>query len=63
MKARLIAAFAAIYLVNPVVALVLAWMVGDESPSGRALIAAILVIGAVLLTWNPSPGGNHEPSE
>lgn len=43
--------------VNPVVALGLAWMVGDESPSGRALIAAALVTGAVLLTWNPSHGG------
>lgn len=48
--------------VNPVVALALAWMVGDESPSGRALIAAVLVIGAVLLTWNPSPGGKSEHS-
>lgn len=48
--------------VNPVVALVLAWMVGDESPSGRALIAAVLVIGAVLLTRNPSPGGKSEHS-
>lgn len=46
--------------VNPVVALVLAWMVGDESPSGRAMIAAVLVTGAVLLTWNPSPGGKNE---
>lgn len=48
--------------VNPVVALVLAWMVGDESPSSRALIAAVLVIGAVLLTRNPSPGGKSEHS-
>ncbi len=48
--------------VNPVVALVLAWMVGDESPSGRALIAAVLVIGAVLLTRNPSSGGKNEHS-
>ena len=48
--------------VNPVVALALAWMVGDESPSGRALIAAVLVIGAVLLTRNPSPGEKNEHS-
>lgn len=48
--------------VNPVVALVLAWMVGDESPSGRALIAAGLVIGAVLLTRNPSHGEQNEHS-
>jgi len=42
--------------VNPVVALALAWIAGDESPNGRALVAAALVIGAVLLTLNPSSG-------
>lgn len=35
--------------VNPVVALGLAWAVGDEVASGRTLIAAALVVGAVLL--------------
>lgn len=35
--------------VNPVVALGLAWAVGDEVASGRTLLAAALVIGAVLL--------------
>jgi drug/metabolite transporter (DMT)-like permease len=42
--------------VNPVVALALAWIAGDESPNGRALVAAALVIGAVLLTLTPSSG-------
>lgn len=35
--------------VNPVVALGLAWAVGDEVASGRTLLAAALVVGAVLL--------------
>jgi drug/metabolite transporter (DMT)-like permease len=42
--------------VNPVIALVLAWLTGDETPSRGALIAAILVVGAVALTQNSSPG-------
>jgi drug/metabolite transporter (DMT)-like permease len=41
--------------VNPVIALALAWLAGDESPNGRALVAAVLVIGAVMLTRDPSP--------
>jgi drug/metabolite transporter (DMT)-like permease len=36
--------------VNPVIALGLAWAVGDEPASLRALVAAVLVIGAILLT-------------
>jgi drug/metabolite transporter (DMT)-like permease len=42
--------------VNPMVALGLAWLVGDEAPSRHALIAAVLVLGAVVLTQNPSAG-------
>jgi drug/metabolite transporter (DMT)-like permease len=42
--------------VNPVIALALAWIAGDESPNGRALVAAVLVVGAVVLTLNPSSG-------
>jgi drug/metabolite transporter (DMT)-like permease len=42
--------------VNPVVALALAWIAGDEAPNNRALVAAALVIGAVLLTLNPFSG-------
>ena len=38
--------------VNPIVALALAWVVGDESPNVRTGIAAALVIGAVILTTN-----------
>jgi drug/metabolite transporter (DMT)-like permease len=36
--------------VNPLVALALAWAVGDEAFAGRTVVAAALVIGAVLLT-------------
>jgi drug/metabolite transporter (DMT)-like permease len=36
--------------VNPLIALGLAWAVGDESPSLRALLAAALVLGAVFLS-------------
>ena len=36
--------------VNPVIALGLAWAAGDETISGRTLIAAALVVGAVVLT-------------
>jgi len=37
--------------VNPVVALVLAWMVGDEPFSVRTVFAAAIVLGAVALIW------------
>ncbi|MEO8201814.1 MAG: EamA family transporter [Gemmatimonadota bacterium] len=36
--------------VNPIVALGLGWIVGDDRVTGRTLVAAVLVIGAVLLT-------------
>lgn len=36
--------------VNPVIALGLAWAVGDESPNARAFLAGALVLGAVLLS-------------
>ena len=42
--------------VNPVIALGLAWAVGDETANVRALIAAALVLGAVFLTH----GEKHE---
>jgi drug/metabolite transporter (DMT)-like permease len=35
---------------NPMIALGLAWLVGDEAPSSHALIAAVLVLGSVMLT-------------
>ncbi|HEV8579647.1 MAG TPA: EamA family transporter [Thermoanaerobaculia bacterium] len=48
--------------VNPLIALGLAWAVGDESPSGRTFIAAVLVIGAVLLTRDKSTPTPPRPS-
>jgi drug/metabolite transporter (DMT)-like permease len=39
--------------VNPVVALALAWTVGDEPFSLRTVGAAVVVLGAVALIWNP----------
>ncbi len=36
--------------VNPVIALGLAWVVGDEAPNVRVLLAAALVLGAVFLS-------------
>jgi drug/metabolite transporter (DMT)-like permease len=40
--------------VNPVVALTLAWLVGDEPFSGRTVVAALTVLGAVVLIWKSS---------
>lgn len=42
--------------VNPVVALVLAWVVGDEPFSARTIVAAAMVLGAVLLIWKEGIG-------
>lgn len=42
--------------VNPVVALALAWAVGDEPFSIRTIVSGIIVLGAVLLIWKSSPG-------
>jgi len=42
--------------VNPVIALLLAWRVGDGTMSGKVLIAAALVIGAVVLTRDQPRG-------
>lgn len=47
--------------VNPLVALALAWAVGDEAASGRTVVAAALVIGAVVLTRDkPKPNGDNK---
>lgn len=46
--------------VNPVIALALAWAVGDEPFSRRTLIAAALVLGAVVLTRDPA--GRAQPA-
>ena len=40
--------------VNPVVALLLAWAVGDGELSARTALAAALVIGAVVFTREPT---------
>jgi drug/metabolite transporter (DMT)-like permease len=40
--------------VNPVVALALAWAVGDEPFTARTVMAAVTVLGAVLLIWKSS---------
>ena len=39
--------------VNPVIALALAWLVGDGVLTGPVLLAAAIVVGAVVLTWAP----------
>ena len=40
--------------VNPVVALALAWAVGDEPFSIRTIVSGIVVLGGVLLIWKSS---------
>ncbi|HEY3012617.1 MAG TPA: EamA family transporter [Gemmatimonadales bacterium] len=42
--------------VNPVIALSLAWLVGDEPLSGQTIAAAVTVLGAVVLIWKSSAG-------
>ena len=48
--------------VNPVVALLLAWAVGDGALSAGTAVAAALVIGAVLFTREPSNPGRAMPA-
>ena len=40
--------------VNPVVALALGWVAGDEVFSGRTVMAGVVVFGAVFLIWKGS---------
>ena len=40
--------------VNPVIALALAWLVGDGDLTGPVLLSAAMVVGAVVLTWAPT---------
>jgi drug/metabolite transporter (DMT)-like permease len=42
--------------VNPVVALALAWAVGDEPFSARTIASAVVVLSGVLLIWKSSLG-------
>ena len=50
MREQSAATVGAYAFVNPMVALALAWGVGDEHPSARSAIALLLVLGAVVLT-------------
>ena len=47
--------------VNPVVALALAWIVGDEPFAIRTVAAAVTVLGAVALIWKSSRGHQRHP--
>lgn len=49
--------------VNPLVALALAWILGDGAPGPRTLLAAVLVTAAVSLIWRDSSraSGAHSP--
>ena len=49
--------------VNPVVALALAWTVGDEAFSWQTIGAAVLVLGAVVLIWKSSSRSSGRESE
>ena len=49
--------------VNPVVALALAWIVGDEAFSWRTIGAAALVLGAVMLIWKSSRRSSRQERE
>ncbi|HEU4828706.1 MAG TPA: EamA family transporter [Gemmatimonadales bacterium] len=42
--------------VNPVIAVALAWMVGDDTPSRLTAVAAVLVLSAVVLINRPISG-------
>jgi drug/metabolite transporter (DMT)-like permease len=48
--------------VNPVVALSLAWMVGDEPFSVRTIVAGATVLTAVILIWTSSRGSERHRS-
>ncbi len=51
--------------VNPVVAIFLGWLIADEAVSARILIAAVLIIGSVILVTRanarPRPGQRSAP--
>ena len=48
--------------VNPVVAVLLGWAVAEERVTGRTLLAAALVVGAVALVVSAAPAaGGHDP--
>jgi len=45
--------------VNPIVALALAWLVGDEPFELRTVLAGIVVVAGVLLIWSSSTRESH----
>jgi drug/metabolite transporter (DMT)-like permease len=47
--------------VNPVVALALAWAVGDEPFSGRTVLAGVIVLAGVVLIWKSSGSAGRSP--
>jgi drug/metabolite transporter (DMT)-like permease len=47
--------------VNPIVALGVAWTVGDEPFSVRTVLAAVIVLGAVVLIWKSSVASPRSP--
>jgi drug/metabolite transporter (DMT)-like permease len=47
--------------VNPLVAVLLGWAVADEMITGRTMLAAALVIGAVALVVTAAPAGGGHP--
>jgi drug/metabolite transporter (DMT)-like permease len=49
--------------VNPVVALSLAWMVGDEPFSVRTMVAGATVLTAVVLIWTSSRRSERQPAK
>jgi drug/metabolite transporter (DMT)-like permease len=59
------AAVSSYAFVNPIVALALGILVGDDVLTGRVVISAILVVGAVMLTMRAvptKPAGSHDAS-
>jgi len=54
LQARSTAAAGTYAFVNPVVALALAWLVGDEPFALRTVLAAVVVVAGVLLIWRSS---------
>ena len=55
------AAVSSYAFVNPMVALFLGVLVGDDVLSSRVLVSAALVIGAVVLTIRAAPSSEHKP--
>jgi drug/metabolite transporter (DMT)-like permease len=54
------AAVSSYAFVNPVVALALGILVGDDVLSGRVLVSALFVIGAVALTIGGAPNAKED---